>query len=189
NTRSRILNIVNAAWDDGLFSTFGLLPTIITPDSVFYRTDRCLETIRHAKKAPVLFIWMKASALPVSFIPDAAYAVAFFVPGTGTFQSLDLSYILLRFMDKYIRSGNYIRFNLVSLSYKLGPSGSIGVLFFDRGLRAAYQQARIRARASQNRFRRQFDYPICTWPSHSIELMQPDVVRRLLRSARFVLQN
>ncbi|KAJ7303751.1 hypothetical protein DFH08DRAFT_665690, partial [Mycena albidolilacea] len=183
--RTQILNIVNAVWDDGLFITFGLLPHIIAPNSAVYRTDRCLETIRHAKKAPVLFIWMRVSDLLLQFsFPNAVYAVAFFTPGSAPFQCVDMSYILLRFMDKYIRSGNYNRFNLVSLSYKLGPSGTFGVLLFDERLRTAYHQARVRARASQNSFRRQYDHPISTWPSNSIFLKGADVVAQLMRNAR-----
>ncbi|KAJ7862570.1 hypothetical protein B0H13DRAFT_1532807, partial [Mycena leptocephala] len=147
-------------------------------------TDRCLETIRHVKKTPVLFIWMKASIVLQFSFPNAVYAVAFFIPGTGPFQSLDLSYILLRFMDKYIRSGHYDRFNLVSLSYKLAPSGSFGILLFDNGLRTAFRRARINARTSKNKFRRAYDHPISTWPSNSIELMQPEIVTQLMRSAR-----
>ncbi|KAF8143485.1 hypothetical protein K438DRAFT_645266 [Mycena galopus ATCC 62051] len=188
NTRAQILNITNAVWDDGLFITFALLPGVITPHSDRYRTDRCLETIRHAKKAPVLFIWMKASSLLLEFsIPNAVYAVLFLVPGTAPFQSVDLSYIFLRFMDKYIRSGNYNRFNLVSLSYTLGPSGSFGVLLFDNGLRTAYLQQRLRARASRNAFRRRFNYPICTWPSNSIQLKRPEVVRQLMTSVKLLV--
>jgi hypothetical protein len=114
------------------------------------------------------------------------YAVAFFTPGSAPFQCVDMSYILLRFMDKYIRSGNYNRFNLVSLSYKLGPSGTFGVLLFDERLRTAYHQARVRARASQNSFRRQYDHPISTWPSNSIFLKGADVVAQLMSNARFV---
>ncbi|KAJ7095527.1 hypothetical protein C8R44DRAFT_550074, partial [Mycena epipterygia] len=141
NTRTQILHIVNSVWDNGLFITFGLLPSVITPDSSVYRTDRCLKTIRHAKASQILFVWMKASALLTCSIPNAAYAVAFYVPSANPFQVLDFSYVLLRFMDKYIRSGNYDRFNLVSLSYKLGPFGTMGVLFFDGGLRTAYRNA------------------------------------------------
>ncbi|KAJ7926112.1 hypothetical protein B0H13DRAFT_2565807 [Mycena leptocephala] len=186
-TRDQILNIVNVVWDNGLFTTFGVLPAIITPHSSIYRTDRCLETIRHAKKTPVLFVWMKTSDLLLQFsFPNAVYAVAFFVPGSAPFQCLDLSYVLLRFMDRYIRSGNYNRFNLVSLSYRLGPSGSFGVLLFDKRLRTAYHQARLKSRTSQNEFRRQYDHPITTWPSQSIGLKRPEVVTQLVRSARLL---
>jgi hypothetical protein len=108
--------------------------------------------------------------------PNAVYAVAFFTSGSTPFQCVDMSYILLRFMDKYIWGGNYNRFNLVSLSYKLGPSGTFDVLLFDERLRTAYHQARVRARASQNSFRRQYDHPISTWPSNSIFLKGADVV-------------
>ncbi|KAJ7154850.1 hypothetical protein C8R43DRAFT_852218, partial [Mycena crocata] len=168
--RSRIIAIMNAVWDDGLYITFGQLPYIITPDSQIYRTDRCLETIRHAKAASALFIWMKSSHLLQHSIPNAPYAVAFFVPGAPPLQVLDLSYVLLRFMDKYIRSGDYHRFNAVSLCYQVRPEGSIGVLFFDRRLRTAYRQARMRARASANMFRRRYTHPIYTWPRNSEEL-------------------
>ncbi|KAJ7805806.1 hypothetical protein B0H14DRAFT_2878001 [Mycena olivaceomarginata] len=182
NTRAQILNIVNAVWDDGLFITFGLLPNVITPNSDRYRTDRCLETIRHAKRAPVLFIWMKAASFASSiFSTKCGICRTFFVPASGPFQSLDLPYILLRFMDRYIRSENYSRFNLVSLSYKLGPSGSFGVLLFDNGLRNAYMQARLRARRSRNAFRRSFDYPICTWPNNVTHLTRPEVIAQLMR--------
>ncbi|KAJ7926626.1 hypothetical protein B0H13DRAFT_1599422, partial [Mycena leptocephala] len=186
-TREQILTIVNAVWDDGLFITFALLPAVIAPHSNVYRTDRCLETIRHAKKASVLFVWMKASDLLLQFsCPNAVYAVAFFVPASTPFQCLDLSYVLLRFMDRYIRSGNYNRFNLISLSYSLGLSGSFGVLLFDNCLRTAYHQARSRSRTSQNEFRCRYDHPITTWPGKSIELKRPEVVTQLVRSARSV---
>ncbi|KAK7015774.1 hypothetical protein R3P38DRAFT_2543487, partial [Favolaschia claudopus] len=158
---AQIVAILNAVWDDGLFITFGLLPGLITSQSDHYRTDRSLETIRHAKKAQVLFIWMTAdSILGECSIPNAAYAVLFFVPGSDPFQSVDLSYILLKFLDKYIRDGDYNRFNIVSLSYQLASDGSFGVLFCDRRLRTVYQQARIRARASHDAFRRTFHHPI-----------------------------
>jgi hypothetical protein len=78
---------------------------------------------------------MKAASLLLQFsVPNAVYAVLFFVPASSPFHSLDLSYILLRFMNRYIHSGNYSHLNLVSLSYKLGPSGSFGILLFDNGL-------------------------------------------------------
>ncbi|KAJ7900985.1 hypothetical protein B0H14DRAFT_2670407 [Mycena olivaceomarginata] len=169
NTRAQILNIVNAVWDDGLFITFGLLPNVIT-------------------RAPVLFIWMKAASLLLQFsVPNAVYAVLFFVPASSPFQSLDLSYILLRFMDRYIRSGNYSHFNLVSLSYKLGPSGSFGVLLFDNGLRNAYMRARLRARRSRNAFRCSFDYPICTWPNNVTHLTQLEVIAQLMRGVELLV--
>jgi hypothetical protein len=87
------------------------------------------------------------------FLSRCSVRCCFFTPGSAPFQCVDMSYILLRFMDKYIRGGNYNCFNLVSLSYKLGPSGTFGVLLFDERLRTAYHQARVRARASQNSFR------------------------------------
>jgi hypothetical protein len=125
---------------------------------------------------------MKAASLLLQFsVPNAVYAVLFFVPASGPSQSLDLSCILFRFMDRYIRSGNYSRFNLVSLSYKLGPSGSFGVLLFDNGLRKAYMQVCLRARSFRNAFRRSFDYPICTWPSNVTHLKRPEVITQLRR--------
>ncbi|KAJ7847231.1 hypothetical protein B0H14DRAFT_2700102 [Mycena olivaceomarginata] len=99
------------------------------PQSNVYRTDRCLETIRHAKRASVLFIWMKVSTLRLPALSNVSSC-----------------HVLLRFMDKYIRSGDYNRFNLLSLSYKLGASGSFGVLIFDNKLRKAYKQARTQLR-------------------------------------------
>jgi hypothetical protein len=44
----------------------------------------------------------------------------------------------------------------------------------------------MRAQASQNSFRRQYDHPISTWPSNSIFLKGADVVAQLMRNARFV---
>jgi hypothetical protein len=129
---------------------------------------------------------MKISSLHLPLIvPNAVYAVAFFVPASGAFQCLDTSYIFLRFMDRYIRSGDYRRFTLISLSYRLGPSGSFGLLIFDKHLRTAYTQVRTRARLSRNIFRREYEYPICTWPGNSIELKRPNVVRQLVRSVRY----
>ncbi|KAJ7615737.1 hypothetical protein DFH06DRAFT_111874, partial [Mycena polygramma] len=183
DTRNQILAIVNSVWDEGLFITFGQLPVLLAPHSTTYRTDRCLESIRHAKKAPVLFVWLDIGSLPPLFsLPDADYAVAFFLPRVGSFQCLDLSWVVLRFMDEYIRSGNYTRFRLLSLCYEISPSGTFGVLFFDNALRTAYLLARKRANASKKNFRRRFKHPICTWPSNAPQLSRPDVIRGLMRS-------
>ncbi|KAJ7747880.1 hypothetical protein B0H14DRAFT_2984462, partial [Mycena olivaceomarginata] len=121
------------------------------PQSNVYRTDRCLETIRHAKRASVLFIWMK--------MPHTPWLFSYRLPA----------------LSNYIRSGDYNRFNLLSLSYKLGASGSFGVLIFDNKLRKAYKQARTHARLSRNSFRRSYEHPISTWPANCIELKQPNI--------------
>ncbi|KAJ6465150.1 hypothetical protein C8R47DRAFT_1232046 [Mycena vitilis] len=140
DTRIQILAIVNSVWDEGLFITFGQLPVLLAPDSTTHRTDRCLESIRHAKKVPVLFIWLEIGSLPpLLSLPNAEYAVAFFLPRVGTFQCLDLSWVVLRFMDEYIRIGNYTRFRLLSICYDISPSGTFGVLFFDNALKLSWQ--------------------------------------------------
>ncbi|KAJ7794544.1 hypothetical protein B0H13DRAFT_1675363, partial [Mycena leptocephala] len=131
-----------------------------------------------------LFVWIKTSDLLQFSVPNAVYAVAFFVPGSAPFQCLNLSYVLLRFMDRYIRSGNYNRFNLISLSYRFGHSGSFCVLLFDNRLSTAYQKARLKSRISQNEFRCRYDHPITTWSSQSIRLKRPKVVTQLVRRAR-----
>ncbi|KAJ7277743.1 hypothetical protein C8J57DRAFT_1004921, partial [Mycena rebaudengoi] len=153
-TRDDILRIANSVWDDGLFITFGALLPRIAPDSLIYRSDRCLETIRHAKATPVLFVWCKAPRLLVNPIPGAAYAIAFFIPSVTPFQIVGLTYMVLRFMDKYIRDADYTRFKLVSISYKLGVHGSVGVLVCDHDLRTMYRKIHSRARTSSSSFRR-----------------------------------
>jgi hypothetical protein len=46
--------------------------------STIYRTGRCLEMIRHVKRTPVIFVWMKTSDLLLQFSgPNAVYAVTF----------------------------------------------------------------------------------------------------------------
>lgn len=130
---------------------------------------------------------MRASALLPRPIPNVSYAVAFFIPSATPFQVLDLSYVLLRFMDRYIRDGDYTRFNLLSLTYKLGPTGSLGVLLFDRHLRTAYRQTRLKARSSTDRFVRRFEWPISTWPDNGNdrELNIPVMVVQLMRNTRY----
>ncbi|KAJ7895746.1 hypothetical protein B0H13DRAFT_1520019, partial [Mycena leptocephala] len=112
------------------------------PHSTIYRTDRCLETIRHVKQTPVLFVWIKTSDLLQFSVPNAVHAVAFSYLAPHR-SNASTSYVLLRFMDRYICSGNYNRFNLISLSYRLGHSGSFCVLLFDNRLSTAYQKARL----------------------------------------------
>jgi hypothetical protein len=129
---------------------------------------------------------MKASDLVSRSISNATYAVAFSIPRSAPFQALDLSYMLICFMDKYIRSGDYTRFNLVSIVYKLGACGTVGVLFFDSRLHTAYRHARNNARASNNTFRRRYHHPISTWPSNCAELKKPNVVAQLMRNVRYM---
>lgn len=143
-----------------------------------------METIRHVKSTPVLFLWMRSTRLQLPAIAHAKYAVAFCIPSTSPFEILDLSYVLLRFMDRYIRAGDYTRFNLVSLSYKCGPGGSFGIFLFDSGLRTVYRNAWIKARACNANYSRRFNIPISTWPSNCIELKRPNVVATLMSDIR-----
>ncbi|KAJ6548624.1 hypothetical protein B0H19DRAFT_191130 [Mycena capillaripes] len=184
-TRQDICRIVNAVWDDGMFITFALLPSVLAPASNIYRTDRCLETIRHVKSTPVLFLWMRASRLQLEHIPNAIYAVAFSIPSTTPFEVLDLSYVLIRFMDKYIRAGDYSRFNLVSLAYKCGSGETFGILLFDRGLRTVYKNAWIKSRTSNVHYSRRFNVPISTWPANCLELKRRNIVATLMANIRF----
>ncbi|KAJ7937887.1 hypothetical protein B0H13DRAFT_1852185 [Mycena leptocephala] len=68
-------------------------------------------------------------------LDDTAYAVAFFIPGHHTLQVMDLSYVLIRFMDKYIRASDYTRFNLLSFSFVLDAQGTFGILILDKKFR------------------------------------------------------
>ncbi|KAF7344241.1 hypothetical protein MVEN_01715300 [Mycena venus] len=189
HTRDQIIQVVNAVWDDGLYITFGVLPSIIiSSSSMNYRTDRCLETIRHVKTSPVLFLWMRAKDLNLPHILGAKYAVAFSIASTPGFEALDLSYVLLRFMDKYIREADCDRFKLLSLSYRLGPSATFGVLVFDRRLRSAYQQAWIKSRLDSRYHSRRFDLPLSTWPNRNITLRTPKEVKKLMMAVRALVQ-
>ncbi|KAF7344229.1 hypothetical protein MVEN_01713800 [Mycena venus] len=104
----------------------------------------------------------------------------FSIASTPGFEALGLSYVLLRFMNKYIREADYDRFKLFSLSYRLGPSAAFGVLVFDRRLHSAYQQAWIKSRLDSRYHSRRFDLPLSTWPTRSVILRTPKEVKKLM---------
>jgi hypothetical protein len=164
--------------------------TLMQPSThLDYRTDRCLETIRHVKATRVLFLWMQVSRLDLQHIPDAKYAVAFNIQSTRTFEALDLAYVLLRFMDKYIRDGDYDRFSLLGVHYKLGPLGSFGLLIFDHHLRSAYHQICIKSRLYSSNYSPKYNLPLSTWPSKCDALRKPKVVKKLMGHVRYVRLN
>jgi hypothetical protein len=150
----------------------------------FYRTDRSLETVRHVKTARVLFMWMTATTIMTHFIHGAAYAVPFFIPARPPFQVLDLSYVLLHFMDKHIRDSNYTRFKLISFSFKMDSEGTYGLLLFDEKLRRAFKKAQRRADNRPAKYRsEEFLLPLSTWPSDCAELRESTVIFKLKQNA------
>ncbi|KAJ7810348.1 hypothetical protein B0H14DRAFT_2201055, partial [Mycena olivaceomarginata] len=140
--RKNIVSAVNSTRDTGIAVGMQNLPSVIAPNSSVYRTDCHLTAIRHAKAVPVLFVWMKAVEIMGSNNPPfARYAAGFFIPGEQPFQVTDLAYMLLRFQDFHIRDCDYTRFNLISLSYRIGVNGVYGLLLYDRDLASAFRKA------------------------------------------------
>lgn len=123
------------------------------------------------KTVPVLFLYLTVPALMDYHIDDTAYAVAFFAPKRHSLEVMDLSYILIRFMDKFIRASDYSRFNLLSFSFTMDSEGTYGVLILDKNFRRAYRIAQRRAHRNPGKYSSApFDIPISTWPSNSMEL-------------------
>ncbi|KAJ7620029.1 hypothetical protein B0H17DRAFT_1024994 [Mycena rosella] len=172
DVRNMILQVVNSTWDTGIATGMETLPSIIAPNSAVYRTDRQLATIRHAKNAATLFIWMRAVDIMGQNNPRSArYAVAFFIRSNSPFHVTDLAFMLLRFQDFHVRDCDYQKFKLVSLSYHIDIGGIHGLLLFDGDLRHAYHKAEHRARQNPSKFKSsQFGHPISTWPRKSIRL-------------------
>ncbi|KAJ6449546.1 hypothetical protein C8R45DRAFT_947320 [Mycena sanguinolenta] len=179
---AQILDIINHVWDTGLMIGMQQLPALLSPKQT-YHMDCSLETVRHVKQTPVLFLWMTATALIPYYVPNAEYAVPFFIPGSFPFNVADLSYVLLRFMDKYIRKSNYTRFNLVSFPFKLEPEGTFGLLLFDKKLRKTFKKAQHLARTNSKYRAMQFDIPLSTWPNSSAALREPQIIFNLKRHA------
>ncbi|KAF7344343.1 ATP-dependent DNA helicase [Mycena sanguinolenta] len=183
-TRERIIEIVNSTWDNGIGVGMRSLPSLIAPNSSVYRTDIRLETIRHAKSTPVLFVWMKAIDVISSHRPaNAQYAVAFFIPSEEPFHVADLAYMLLRFQDFHIRDCDYQRFKLVSLSYQLAPNGTYGILLYDKDLRRAFRKALHGAREEPSKNKSaKFGHPISTWPPDldSPAVRTPEIISALM---------
>ncbi|KAJ7475434.1 hypothetical protein B0H11DRAFT_1671128, partial [Mycena galericulata] len=141
DVRKEMIQIINSVWDTGLMVPMERLPSLISYTNQHYRTDCCLETVRHVKTTPVLFLWMTAAALLPYYIPNAKYAVSFYIPSRDHFHALDLSFVLARFMDKYIREGDYRRFKLISFAFTLEIDGTYGLLLFDKKLRKIFKKA------------------------------------------------
>ncbi|KAJ7051594.1 hypothetical protein C8F01DRAFT_1237057, partial [Mycena amicta] len=110
--RSEIIRIVNDTWDIGIEYGMRRIPRILAPGNVNYCTNITADTIRHAKDTPVDFVWLKSADVLPFRIKGAVFAVAFAIRSAPTFHLLDLSWLLLRFQDRYIREGDYNRFNL-----------------------------------------------------------------------------
>lgn len=126
---------------------------------------------------------MTTAAVVPYYITDAEYAVAFYIPSDPPFQALDLSYVLSRFMDKYIRSSDYTRFNLIAISFQLEHNATYGLLLFDKGLRKTFRKAQRRSRSNPKYNSAQFDIPISTWPNDCTVLRDPQIIFNLKEHA------
>ncbi|KAJ7923940.1 hypothetical protein B0H13DRAFT_1525962, partial [Mycena leptocephala] len=161
-----MIQIINSTWNNGIAVGMESLPPLIAPNSSLYRTDHRLETIRHAKSTSILFVWMKAVDIMRYNNPvHVRYAVAFFIPSEKPFHVADLAFMLLRFQDFHVRDCDYRTFNLISLSYHIGPNGTHGLLLYDKDLRHAFQKAVHQARDNPSKHKSaQYGHPISTWP-------------------------
>ncbi|KAJ7780259.1 hypothetical protein DFH07DRAFT_706856, partial [Mycena maculata] len=140
----QIIGVINAVWDTGMYHALQHLPSLFIPNpDSFYRTDCHLDAVRHIKDACVVFLYFTAPALIPYHVTDSdnAYAVAFFIPGADSLQALTLSYVLIRFMDKYIRSTGYIRFDVLDFAFMFDLDGTYGILLLDHRFRKTYRRA------------------------------------------------
>ncbi|KAK7027609.1 ATP-dependent DNA helicase [Favolaschia claudopus] len=167
--RDEILAVVNSAWDTGIAVGMANLPALIAPGSTQYRLDSELLTIRHVKQTPILLIWMKTSQFNLHRkFKLARFAVAFYIPSIEPYHVVDLAYFLLRFQDFFIRDCDYVRFNLVCISYRLEIGGTFGLLLYDQNLASAFAKATLRANQNPAEFKSsQYHHPVSVWPPDS----------------------
>ncbi|KAJ7433360.1 hypothetical protein FB451DRAFT_989602, partial [Mycena latifolia] len=126
------LAIINSVWDTRMYEALqNLLLLLISNPNNFYRSDCSLQSVIHVKSISVLFLYLTVPALIPYHIDDNAYAVPFFIPSHHSFQALELAYLLIRFMDKYIRDSDYTRFQIISFTFILDREGTYGVLILD----------------------------------------------------------
>lgn len=107
-------------------------------------------------------------------IKGAVFAVAFAIRSAPTFHLLDLSWLLLRFQDRYIREGDYNRFNLLNLSYRIGIRGTYGLLIYDSGLQGVYEKLAAEHLSLLH------GVPVSSWPD-DVDYPQDINVSKLLR--------
>ncbi|KAJ7098074.1 hypothetical protein B0H15DRAFT_797690 [Mycena belliarum] len=186
------LAIINSVWDSGLYEALRNLPRLLIHTGNlhnFFRTDRSLEAVLHMKSIRVLFLYFTVPALIPYAIDDTAYAVAFFIPGHDSFQTLHLSYLLIRFMDKYIRDSDYTRFNMLAFSFVLDHTGTYGIILLDKKFRRTYRKAQNRARRNPAKYNAHpFDVPLSTWPSNAADLRDAHTIYKLMAHAQFQTQ-
>ncbi|KAK7000719.1 hypothetical protein R3P38DRAFT_3218520 [Favolaschia claudopus] len=171
---NRILTILNAVWDTGMFHAQKLLPNII------YLLDHTLPTIRRIKQARALFLFFTAPALIPYHVNDNAFAVAFFIEGSDPFQAVELSYVLVRFFDKYIRGSNYTRFNALKISFVLDNDGTYGILVLDPRFRPIYKRMQKRAWNFPNKYSAsELGVPLSTWPKNCVAMKNTILILKL----------
>ncbi|KAJ7065931.1 hypothetical protein B0H15DRAFT_807665 [Mycena belliarum] len=182
------LTIINSVWDSGLYEALQNLPRLLIHTGnmhSFFRTDRSLEAVLHMKSIRVLFLYFTVPALIPYAVDDTAYAVAFFIPGHDSFQALYLSYLLIRFMDKYIRDSDYTRFNVLAFSFVLDHTGTYGIILLDKKFRRTYLKAQKRARRNPAKYNAHpFDVPLSTWPSNATDLRDAHTIYKLMAHAQ-----
>ncbi|KAJ6449942.1 hypothetical protein C8R45DRAFT_849361 [Mycena sanguinolenta] len=121
-----------------------------------------------------LFLWMCATDLGLQHVGNAKYAIVFGMTPSG---AQDLFYLLLQFMSKYIRDGDYCRFNVVGLSYRRGLSRTFGVLLFAPLLGSVYQQAWVKPRLQSSNYSWRYNLSLSTWTS-KCNALNPKVAKK-----------
>ncbi|KIJ96815.1 hypothetical protein K443DRAFT_134034 [Laccaria amethystina LaAM-08-1] len=182
SARHEIISTVNNVWDVGIAASLASLAALITPNTTIHRTDIQYDAVQYVTSSQPIFVWVETPFILRRNLHRSPFAIIFSVDCLPPFHSLTLAFHILRFMDIYIREGDYRCFQLLALTYCFTHTSVYGVLFFDHRLAFVFNQAHVRAesRSHSHRFSHSL-HPITTVPGQSISL---DFVADLIVRAR-----
>jgi hypothetical protein len=137
-----------------------------------YYTDSSAEVINYVKSARVIYMWLPSNTfIKRELLPHAEFAIAFRITCQRPFHSASLAYAILQFSEANVRASDYCRFNLVSLCYTFELSAVVGILFYDKDFRPAFDHATSLAHCPHNpsfMWYDSFKCPISISPAQSI---------------------
>ncbi|EDR08115.1 uncharacterized protein LACBIDRAFT_297816 [Laccaria bicolor S238N-H82] len=186
SARHEIISTVNNVWDIGIAASLASLAALITPNTAIHRTDIQYDAVQNVTSSQPIFVWVETPFILQRHLYRSPFAVIFSVDCLPPFHSLTLAFLILRFMDIYIREGDYRRFQLLALTYCFTHTSVYGVLFFDHRLAFVFNMAHVCAesRSDCHRFSHSL-HPITSVPGQSVSL---DFVSDLIGRARRLTQ-
>ncbi|KAH9918036.1 hypothetical protein B0H21DRAFT_827640 [Amylocystis lapponica] len=186
--QGRIIDTVNTVTPTTVLAVLPTIRPLMVPNIVGYDADGDFTGVT------VLFLWSRLRR-PDRELFSAYYGVPFFISAPAPSTPAHLAYVLVRFAanakcDHHEREedDSIPPPRLVRLSYVIYHGGVLGIMLYNRGMRAMYRDAlQDAADYPDDNYSAEFDVPLSTWPPDNLTLRTNNAIRSCILAARMFI--